>query len=288
MSGQTLLFGVGAAKAGTSWLFDYLAGHREVYLPTVKELHYFNALEFGRGQWFREMHERHRADFQWKLEHGQDRERRPYRARAVADLSRWLDTFDGQNANDAGYLDYLGRGRAGARVIGDITPAYALLSAATFGRMARLMGRVRFVYLIREPVDRLWSHIRMDAGKAGADGALKRMDEYLDGGQADVAERSNYRRTVNRIWQAAPREALHIEFFERLFSPEAIARLCAFLGLTPQPAAFDTPVHRGRVGAELDPGRRARAEALLKPQYNFVRDKLGGLPPEWTARMVTQ
>ncbi len=286
MSGQTLIFGVGAAKAGTSWLFDYLAHHDEVYLPTVKELHYFNALEFGRGKFFREMHERQLADFEWKMIFAKDEALRPYRVQAAADLSRWLDVFDGQNANDAGYLDYLGRGRP-EKLIGDITPAYALLSAATFKRMAGLMERVRFVYLIREPVERLWSQLRMDAGKQGEAEALKRMDDFLEGGQKNVAERSNYRRTINRLWQAMPREALHIEFFERLFSAEAIAKLCAFLGITPKAADFDKTVHQSRVSAGLDEGRRARAEALLKPQYNFVRDKLGGLPPEWTARMVT-
>lgn len=287
MEGQTLIFGVGAAKAGTSWLFDYLAGHDEVYLPTVKELHYFNALEFGRGKFFRELHQRHLADFRWKLENGKDEARRPYRARAVEDVERWLSVFDGQTPNDAGYLEYLGRGRAGAKVIGDITPAYALLSVETFRRMAGLMGRVRFVYLLREPVDRLWSHIRMDAGTKGEAEALRRIDDFLDGGQKDVSLRSNYRRTINRIWQAAPKEALHVEFYERLFSPEAITRLCAFLGLTPKPAAYDKAVHKSRVGGDLDADRRARAEAALRPQYNFVRDKLGGLPSEWTARMVT-
>lgn len=286
MSGQTLIFGVGAAKAGTSWLFDYLFHHDECYLPTVKELHYFNSLEFGRGKFFRNLHERQLADFRWKLENGKDVERRPYRAQAVADLEGWLAAFDGDARDDEAYLDYIGRGRP-EKVIGDITPAYALLSTAMFKRMAGLMERVRFVYLIREPVERLWSHIRMDAGNKGEAEALRRMDDFLDGGQTDVAERSNYRRTINRLWQAVPKEALHIEFYERLFSQEAIGRLCGFLGITPKPAEFDKNVHRGQVEARLDEGRRARAEAVLKPQYNFVRDKLGGLPPEWTARMVT-
>lgn len=286
MVGQTLIFGVGAAKAGTSWLFDYLFHHDECYLPTVKELHYFNALEFGRGGFFRELHERHLADFRWKLANGKDHNR-AYREQAVADVSRWLEVFDGRTSDDESYLDYLGRGRAGAKVIGDITPAYALLSVATFKRMAALMERVRFVYLIREPVERLWSHIRMDAGKKGEAEALRRMDVLLEGGESQALLRSNYRRTINRLWKAVPREALHLEFYERLFSKEAIARLCGFLGIAPREAAFATAVNPSAVTARLDEGRRARAERLLRPQYNFVKDRLGGLPPEWTARMVT-
>ena len=53
MSGQTFIFCVGATKAGTSWLYDYLNSHRECQLPAVKELHYFDALEHGSGAWHR-------------------------------------------------------------------------------------------------------------------------------------------------------------------------------------------------------------------------------------------
>ncbi|HHS89575.1 MAG TPA: sulfotransferase family protein, partial [Rhodobacteraceae bacterium] len=42
----TIFFGVGAAKSGTSWLYRYLEGHPETHLRSVKELHYFDALDF--------------------------------------------------------------------------------------------------------------------------------------------------------------------------------------------------------------------------------------------------
>lgn len=287
MSGRTLIFGIGAAKAGTSWLYDYLDHHDEVSLSAVKELHYFNALEFGRGRFFREMHEAQLKSFRWRLANGRDAAMVPYRQRMVTDLENWLATFDGKTGDDAAYLDYLGRGAGVARAIGDITPAYALLSVATFRRMFGLMKRVRFIYLLREPVDRLWSHLRMDAGRGGAAVATQKMDAFLEGDEKNVALRGNYRRTLNRLWQAVPREAVHVEFFERLFSSAAIERLCTFLGLTPQPAAFAKVVHESGVKAPLDAERRARAEALLRPQYNFVRDRLGGLPAEWRERMVT-
>ena len=48
MTNATLLFGIGAAKAGTTWLYRYLAAHPEVRLPAVKELHYFDTCETGK------------------------------------------------------------------------------------------------------------------------------------------------------------------------------------------------------------------------------------------------
>ena len=49
----TLLFCVGATKAGTSWLFDYLKHHPECHLRSVKELQYFYAHEQNRA-WCRQ------------------------------------------------------------------------------------------------------------------------------------------------------------------------------------------------------------------------------------------
>ena len=48
MSEATLMFGVGATKAGTSWLYRYLADHPECHLRSIKELHFFDALDTGK------------------------------------------------------------------------------------------------------------------------------------------------------------------------------------------------------------------------------------------------
>jgi hypothetical protein len=37
---------VGAGKAGTTWLWEMLRSHPDVYLPDVKELHYFNDIAY--------------------------------------------------------------------------------------------------------------------------------------------------------------------------------------------------------------------------------------------------
>ena len=42
MSDPVLLFGIGATKAGTSWLHRYLAGHPDCALRSIKELHFFD------------------------------------------------------------------------------------------------------------------------------------------------------------------------------------------------------------------------------------------------------
>ncbi|UWQ13328.1 sulfotransferase [Aliiroseovarius sp. M344] len=278
MSGQTFIFCLGATKAGTSWLFDYLSGHRECHLPAMKELHYFDALEQGTGDFYRQQ-------AQTRLEAARKDKPTAWQKRLIADLERWLSVFDGKTRDDAAYLRYVQDGGAKARVIGDFTPAYGLLKEKSIKTMAALTDKVRFVYLMRDPVERVWSNIRMMAG-TNVSSLDAKVDGVLNGTADNILDRSNYRRTLNRLTRAIPREALHIEFYERLFTPDAIERLCAFLGITPQPASFDRVVHQS-MKADLPMGQRAQLQAALKPQYNFVEKFMGELPSEWTQKMVS-
>jgi len=282
---QTFIFCIGAAKSGTSWLFDYLFHRDDCHFPAVKELHYWDVLESGNGAFFRAEADRRIAWLKGRREITGNPRTAAYQERSIADIGAWHQAFDGETRNDAAYLSFLGEGREGARLIGDFTPSYALLSEKSFRAMSHLMARVKFVFLMREPVDRLWSQMRMDAG-GDVHAQDARLANYLGEGERNLRLRSNYRRTTKRLLAVVPRANLHLELYERLFSPEAIERLCTFLGLAPQPAQFGKVINDSP-GAPLAADVRRQLEATLRPQYNFVSELMGGLPAEWTDRMVT-
>ncbi len=56
---------IGAEKAGTTWLYDRLHRHPDVYMPKVKEIHYFN--ELNSNQQPRRNYKKH--DFEWYEDH---------------------------------------------------------------------------------------------------------------------------------------------------------------------------------------------------------------------------
>ncbi|HHL20789.1 MAG TPA: sulfotransferase [Aliiroseovarius sp.] len=286
MTGQSLIFCVGAAKSGTSWLHEYLAGHPECFLRKVKELHYFDALE-AKGRWHRRQTEARLEAARTRLAGFSEAERaaNTYLPALIADLEDWLQVFDGMAPNDPGYLDYVGLGREKAAVVGDFTPAYATLTRATYRHMAGMADKVKFLFIMRDPLARLWSNIRMNAAGKGDMAIASEVDSYLAGNNRNLTLRSNYRRTLNRLLAVIPRENLHLEFYERLFTPEAIERLCAFLGIAPKPANFERVVHRGKTtGVEVL--RVGELRESLQPQYNYVEKLMGEVPQEWTDRMV--
>jgi hypothetical protein len=284
----TILFGLGATKAGTSWLHAYLEGHPEVAMPAVKELHYFDAKFFRDEARQIERLERERGRL---LAHATraDEAGRAVAERQIAEVER-LARMIRSRTNDPGYAEFLTDCAGRARLVGDITPAYALLPPRLLRRMQRLAERVRFVYLLRDPLDRLWSHVRMMGqrlAKVGTDACKKTLalfDRWAEGGEAPVAVRSDYAGAIDRMRRALAPENLKVIFYERLFTAETIADLCAFLGITNHPADFARRVNAGAPLA-LDPVRQARARALLMPQYDYVARHVGDLPPRWRENM---
>lgn len=270
MSGQTLIFCVGATRSGTSWLHSYLRDHPDCFLRAQKELHYFDELH---GDWPAQRLPR-------KLESLEATDRSPHQDLVVTDLKEWLQVFDGR-PNDTGYLDYVGYGRVKARVVGDFTPAYGLLDADVLAHMAGLCDDVKFIYLMREPVERLWSNIKMSAKPERV------MEAFLEKEGSPIARRSDYSATLENLRAVVPEGRLHVEYFERLFTEAAIDRLCEFLDIPARAANLKAKVHPSD-GMKLNPMIRDVLQARLQPQYEYVAAAMGGLPEEWTEKMVKQ
>lgn len=281
MAMPTLMFGLGATKAGSGWLYRYLRGHPECHMRTVKELHFFDTLQAGRRP--RRLRKLDRAISAEARRADAGRHRA---LRRLGDLQELAEVTHA--ATDDAYVNYLLRGRGEARLVGDITPAYALLPVDWLRRMQALAPGTRFVYLMRDPLERLWSNLRMMARRDAEESAVgpranRLMAEWLEGGHRDVAARGDYGAVLSRLDAALEPARLFLGFFEELVAQPVPEALCRFLGLTPRPASAN-PVHEG-VPATLDPELRGRALARLAPQYDVVAARMGRLPAAWEANL---
>ncbi len=270
---------VGATKAGTSWLYAYLRRHPDCWMRSIKELHYFNTVQ---NDSFDDQIAGREAELS-RLE------ARPEDARLLTrkqDLRDWLSVLALRGRDDAAYLDYLHHGRGNGRLVGDITPAYGLLSVQMLRRIARLAANLRIVYLLRDPVERLWSQLRMNARRRVKDEsqyerkALALMDAALAGREERAVVRGDYADTLVRLDAAFDPKHLLVMFQEDLFSKQGLARLTSFLGIAPKRFDTERRIHAG-APATLDAERHARAVAFLRPQYDFVAARFGALPPSW-------
>jgi Sulfotransferase family len=280
----TLLFCAGAVKAGTSWLYEYLRDHPETYFRTIKEMQYFDRLAAGTLPGRVKKLDAEIRGLEDDLEAGRAKWV-PWALRQIGDRAEYRGVLQSGAEPTAGYLAYLTAGAGDKRVAGEFTPEYGLLPVAGMQALNTLAPDVRWVFVMRDPVSRLWSHVRMlvrrskPAPEAFAAACEAKFDEVVAGRAADVTARGDYAAIHGRLVAAVAPEKRLVMFYEHLMSPEGVDRVTEFLGLSGHPANLDKVVHPG-VAAEMPERLRRRARDWLKPQYAYVAATFG-LPQEW-------
>ena len=202
---------VGAAKAGTTALYWYLAEHPGVFMSPVKETNYFA----------------YNLDAEGRLLYGDpDVHRFP-----VKSLSEYEQLFaDG--------------GRAAA--VGEASPIY-LESPQAAGRIKELLPAARIICSLRQPVERAYSDYLMYLRRRGrrfdpareltATAAWARPDSRW-------MQVSRYYRQLERYFEAFPRQQIHVLLIDD-FKPSplrAVQDVYRFVNADPAFAPdFDTP-----------------------------------------------
>lgn len=284
------MYGVGAVKAGTSWLYSYLEGHPECAMPPFKELRYFYILESGYFDGQIKLTRNLVQELKQSIENGTARNESATKLR-LNKTRHWLKVLQLRAEAPEAYADYMMDLADGAKLTADITPEYSMMPVSRLKQMARLAKQTRFVYILRDPVERLWSNIRMNA-KRKSDSpelirghALVEVDEVLNGKPNAAFDRSDYAQGLASLEQAIPEANRKVLFYENLFSDDTIRDLCGFLGLSYHPAPLKKRIHAG-IPVKLDTARRNGLQKLLAPQYHAVEKRFQSLPALWQDNMA--
>jgi len=276
---------IGAQKAGTTWLYRNLQGHPEAWLPPIKELHFFNDLRrhappgplgrVRRRRWRR--HLLHRMKGQ--LRHPSPR-MLGWDVRFL--LGDWSDEWYGAIFE-----------HAGERLAGDITPAYSILTAEEVAHVHSLMPNARVIFILRDPVERAWSHAVMDRAKrTRRTVAQVPVEEYIEHFHSRASRlRGDYFRTLENWQPFREQDRMRVHFFDDVRGrPVALlGEICAFLGLSEAPARFEGTAAR-RVNAADHPGtpipRRCRSEliGIYGDDLERLAREFGGAAERWAAR----
>jgi Sulfotransferase family len=132
---------VGPQRTGTTWLFHNLKSHPEIFLPKEKELYYFSTLGMPNHRRFRFPY---LEDYLY----------------AMADTPRSTLKKNYDSLRKVGRL-YKPRMR------GEATASYAALPKEVIREIATLNPDLKAILMIRDPVDRAWSHARKDLLREG-------------------------------------------------------------------------------------------------------------------------
>jgi len=229
--------GIGAQKAGTTWLSHNLQLHPGIWMPTIKEIHYFNekiqepaniVLRLSRRLFGKRV-----VDHRWRRQI-RARTRQHWQNFSREDFLWDLKYYMGA-PGDEWYASLFEPGRG--RIVGEITPAYSMLEPDVIAHIHEKMPGAKIIFLMRNPIERAWSQTAMRFGKSKkramdtvADRKLRR-NFKREGSRL----RTDYLRTLENWGAFYPEEQIFVGFLEDIhFSPgEFLSCLYRFLGVDP-------------------------------------------------------
>ena len=266
MKDKNFILGVGCQKGGTTWLYSQLNNCINTDMGFTKEYHIFDALYMKESKGLLERNLQKFSEI----------------AQAPAKLSQkdhnllkqitfYLDT-----SNYYDYFDYLWY-RSGPEVttVGDITPAYSALPTACFQKIKTNLEakgfNVKVIFLMRDPIERCWSMIRMKnrlnrvptQNKVTGNGQKQLRQAYKT---KQCQNRTRYELTIKNLESVFNSQNIFYGFYETLFEDTTLNRLKEFLNLS----HFSPDVtHKTNVSPK---GDKKLNEALARKIFDFYKD----------------
>lgn len=270
----TFLLGVGCQKGGTSWIYEYLEAHPQADLGPKKEHHVFDALFVPDMQ----------PDFQRRIGKllaylggtGPLPDRATLRSASyLFDIESYFEHFHYRLLRDAE-----------TRITADLTPDYCALPVEGF-RMVRdgFLKRgvpVKVLFILRDPVARCWSHVRMLRRQ---DAMAGRVPVYPTAEAQLAAQyatehfqlRTRYDRTLAALGEVFAPSELHVVLYETLFTEPGITSLCEFLGITPVAPRLERRVHAAEPTLPPPDELQDAVARHYAPVYSAAMKRFGAL-----------
>lgn len=281
---KTFLLGVGAQKAGTTWLYQYLRSHPECAMGLIKEHAVLQAaLSDTRpsGRFDQKVDTLVSALTQARETTRTDPLDTAAQTHLVQAMTNIAAEFDPSYYTHG--FDRLLAAHDGARLTGDITPEYCMLSADQL-RQARAMIEgagydLKVVFLMRDPLDRVYSALRMadrNRKAAGRKVALPAAERFDSQGIAEwVEHRTRYEVILNALDAAFDPDQVYLGFYETFFTEDSLRALLGFLGLSYHPADFGHLANASPQGGQIAPDKLARVRAFYDATYQECAARFG-------------
>ncbi|MCI0607232.1 sulfotransferase [bacterium] len=230
--------GIGVQRAGTTWLWRKLRQHPAIWMPPIKELHYFSRAttypspshlseKYLRDRLFgKEIYHKHFRTLMW------GHIGRSIKRHSVRRL-RWMSRYYFGTYDDNWYRSLFKEGEG--LVKGEITPSYSILQAEDVAHIKMLFPSLKIILLLRNPIDRAWSQIRFDWTRERFRDIddLDQIKAFIDSPKQSL--RGDYVRMID-VWSSVFSEAqLFIGFYDELVGnpQKLLSDVFDFLGVQP-------------------------------------------------------
>jgi hypothetical protein len=278
--------GIGAQKAGTTWLSHNLQSHPEIWMPRNKELHYFDdrindprnpvSRIYGRltgkghvnRRWRRQVKSRLRAH--WTRSPGRE---------LLWDLKYYAGA-----PGDGWYASLFEPGRR--KVKGEITPAYSTLPLEDVAYIHNLVPEARIIFMLRNPIERAWSQFVMRLDRSGQrELGLTRYRKLLRNVEREGSRsRTNYLQALENWTAFYPEERIFVGFLEDIYfyPDELLGNVYRFLGVDAsfRPQGAGEKVH-ARSAGRMTSDAAVYLAGLYREELSSLSEHFGGYASFW-------
>lgn len=165
---------IGAQKAGTTWLYEALSQNPTIWLPPLKEIHYFDNLEPSADTLAKRISKinkliektRYHESFARRLMHSLGRSSRQRRSSLKNEYLFLKSLLKDDILTEDWYRRIFSSRDALNKISGEITPSYLALQESEISYVKSLIGNGKIIVILREPVARAISQLRMNVTRS--------------------------------------------------------------------------------------------------------------------------
>lgn len=278
-SNNNFFVGIGAQKAATSWLAQYLDDHPQVGFSPIKELHYFDA-EYC-PDFCGTFHEKMVARL------AKTASMAPVDPHRKLMIKLKMLALRVQMADEPlVYRSYFDKVRKPQHVtVGEITPSYSMMDSRGFAAIKKMMPAAKFILILRDPLSRYLSQLRFEEAQrpdSGFEAQERLLDRLYD---TNYMLRTNYVRMIEELEKVIPKEDICIVFFEHLTSPDnngqELQKITQFLSIDYLPGDLGVKINAGKK-VEFEQGAHRRIVRRFAKSYEYIFDRYGiEVPAPW-------
>ncbi|WP_027958908.1 MULTISPECIES: sulfotransferase domain-containing protein [unclassified Halomonas] len=271
---ENLFLSVGAMKAGTTWLYEQLKDHPDIYFTPEKEIHYF-ANKVGIEN---QLNQRNRI---LKLKGVMEKYAKgnpKYISENIDEITWYANYAHPREVSNEWYKGLFNQNYS-KRYSADFSNLYCQMGDDGWENVHKVAKNVKVIYTLRDPISRLWSHYKFHMKW------VNREDEALDAGFQNFKElldkeyfwiNAEYAKNYTLLKNNVSKDNLMLLYFEdfRQNPVQKLHDVQTFLGIKAfdiEPAKLNKKINKTK-SFDLPDEWSDYMKHKLSPLFNEMKD----------------
>lgn len=226
-----LFLSVGAMKAGTTWLYEHLKNHDDIHFSPEKEIHYFANKSGIESQL---THKNRALKLKKKLE-----EYHLGNVKFIANIAHdieWYAKYAKEKDISNNWYISLFDGKPESAYAADFSNLYCQMDQNGWNLVRESTSSVKVIYILRDPLQRVWSHFKFHQKWLGHEDIVKNMSfqEYKEVlSQPWFWSNAEYVKNIKNLKENLNKDELKVMFFEDIHAnpQNALNEITTFLDI---------------------------------------------------------